>query len=202
VTAHDDFFTRHLADVPVMVILRGFGAQETVRLCDRARQCGVGLVEVPVQSRVDRASFDAALAWGAESGVPVGAGTVTSALLHRQVVDAGAAFTVAPGLDEDVAAAARSSGVPHLPGVATATEVQRAASAGFGWLKAFPASSLGPAWFAAMRGPFPGVRLVATGGVRATTGGAFLHSGADAVALGSSFADASPEEVRALGGDR
>ena len=50
------------------------------------------------------------------------------------------------------------------PGVATATELQGALSAGCPWVKAFPASALGPAWFREMRGPFPAVNFVATGG--------------------------------------
>ena len=59
---------------------------------------------------------------------------------------------------------AADRGVPLLPGVATPTEVQLALAHGVSWLKAFPARWLGCEWFSLIRGPFPQVRFVATGG--------------------------------------
>lgn len=200
-TISDEFFTAHLASSRALVILRGLDPRETVRLCREAQRHGAGLVEVPVQSSAAMASFEAARSWSDGAGVPVGAGTVTSPRLHRQAVAAGAAFTVAPGLDEDVVAEARSAGVPHLPGVATPTEVQQATKAGFIWLKAFPASSLGADWFRAVLGPFPDVRLVATGGVDPDNAQSFVAAGASAVALGSSFSR-RPEPIRLGHGQR
>jgi 2-keto-3-deoxy-6-phosphogluconate aldolase len=61
--------------------------------------------------------------------------------------------------------------------------------AGCSWLKAFPAVSLGPAWFTAIRGPYPGVRFVATGGITPATAPAFLEAGASVVGLGSAGGD-------------
>jgi 2-dehydro-3-deoxyphosphogluconate aldolase/(4S)-4-hydroxy-2-oxoglutarate aldolase len=86
--------------------------------------------------------------------------------------------------------------MPHLPGVATASEIQRALAAGFVWLKAFPATALGPAWFRAMRGPFPTVRLVATGGIDAHNAQEYLSAGALVVAVGSALSD--PAQVDLL----
>ncbi len=60
----------------------------------------------------------------------VGAGTVLSADQAREIIDAGAAFVVSPGLDEAVVAVAQSAGVPVFPGIATATELQRAHNLG------------------------------------------------------------------------
>jgi 2-keto-3-deoxy-6-phosphogluconate aldolase len=66
--------------------------------------------------------------------------------------------------------------------------------AGCTWLKAFPAASLGPAWFRTMRGPFPDVRFVATGGLTVTTAPDYLAAGAAAVGLGTT----SPEDLPKL----
>ena len=196
----EGFFDRHLGAVPVMAILRGHGRGRTLELCARAWDAGLALVEVPVQSEDDLAALAAAVDAGRERGKPVGAGTVVSAALVDQVAAAGAQFTVAPGLDRDVAAASRDASLPHLPGVATATELQHARALGFVWIKAFPAAVLGADWFAAMRGPFPGARLVATGGVNVDNGAELLRAGAAAVSLGSSFAGADPDRVRTLTG--
>ena len=195
-----DFFQANLAGSRVLVILRGHGAARTLELCRQAWQLGVGLVEVPVQSEEDLLALTAAVAAGRDERRLVGAGTVTSVELLAQVAEAGAAFTVAPALDAEVVAASRAAGLPHLPGVATATEVHRALQLGLTWQKAFPAVVLGSGWLSAMRGPFPQVRFVATGGVDVDNAAAFLDAGAAAVSLGTAFARADPERVRDLVG--
>ncbi|MFD0490699.1 bifunctional 4-hydroxy-2-oxoglutarate aldolase/2-dehydro-3-deoxy-phosphogluconate aldolase [Saccharopolyspora spinosporotrichia] len=103
---------------------------------------------------------------GARRGRPVGAGTVVGVEQLRTATELGAAFTVAPGLDPELV---RASELPHLPGVATPSEVQHARKLGLTWVKAFPATVLGTGWFAAIRGPFPGMRFTATGGMNAHT---------------------------------
>jgi Entner-Doudoroff aldolase len=182
----------------VLAILRGPTAAETVRWCERAWSLGVTLVEVPIRADGDLDLLAAAVDAGRRTGHPVGAGTVVSAELARQVAELGAAFTVAPGLDEEVAAASTDLGLAHLPGVATATEIQRALRLGLPWQKAFPASVLGPAWFTAQREPFRTVKFVATGGVSTENAASFLQAGAAAVSLGSAFAHSPDEAIRAL----
>jgi 2-dehydro-3-deoxyphosphogluconate aldolase/(4S)-4-hydroxy-2-oxoglutarate aldolase len=78
-----------------------------------------------------------------------------------------------------------------VPGVATPSEVHGATALGCRWLKAFPAVSLGPSWFSAVRGPFPDVRFVATGGITPATARSFLEAGAAAVGIGSAVANAA-----------
>lgn len=187
--ASDEFFASHLAAVPVIGIFRGASPAETVRLCESAWGMGVELVEIPVQSPEAMPSLAAAVAAAGDRGRLVGAGTVTTLEQVAAVRDAGAAFTVAPGLDPDVARESLRVGLPHLPGVATSTEITRALRLGFGWQKAFPAAQLGPGWIAAQRGPFPDVKFVATGGMDASNAADFLASGCSAVAIGSAFGD-------------
>jgi Entner-Doudoroff aldolase len=189
------FFDRHLASA-VLVILRGAGMHRTVELCLRAWDAGVELVEIPVQSKEDLASLIAAL--GVAGDRPIGAGTIVSHELLDQVAQAGAAFTVAPGWDPEIAADSLERGLPHLPGVATASEIHAAGRAGLRWLKMFPATSLGATWVRAMLAPFPDVRLVATGGITVANAWEFLGAGCRAVALGSSFAAAPLSAVHEL----
>lgn len=189
-------FDRVFAKAPVMAILRGMPLAKSVELADRAWDLGIECVEVPVQDEEAAAVLAAVVAAGAERGKPVGAGTVTTAERLAWAVSAGAAFTVAPGLDTEVARASLAAGLPHLPGVATATDVQTARAMGLDWLKAFPASVLGPDWFRAMRGPFPEVPFVATGGIDASNAAAYLAAGAKVVAVGSALED--PGQLRAL----
>jgi 2-dehydro-3-deoxyphosphogluconate aldolase/(4S)-4-hydroxy-2-oxoglutarate aldolase len=171
----------------VMTILRGQPAAETVALAQRAWDAGVELLEVPIGAPEQVASLAAAVAAGAERGKLVGAGTVITGEQVRVAAQAGARYTVAPGLDPAVLAASLAAGMPHLPGVATATEVQHAHRAGCRWVKAFPAVALGTAWFRAIRGPFPDLCYVATGGLTVATAPEYLDAGARVVALGAAL---------------
>ncbi|MDA3629433.1 thiamine phosphate synthase [Saccharopolyspora oryzae] len=67
-----------------------------------------------------------------------------------------------------------------------------------GPVKAFPAAELGAGWFKAVRGPFPGLRMVATGGMNARNAAEFLSAGAAVVAVGSALEDA--DQLPALAG--
>ena len=174
---------------PLMAILRGFGVDRSVALARTAWELGIDSVEVPIQSDEDVEALRAVVAAGKELGKAVGAGTVVTLEHVRQAADAGAAFTVSPGFDLDVVRASFEAGMPPLPGVASATEVQTAQAAGLTWVKAFPASLLGTSWFGAMRGPFPAMRFVATGGMDAGNAGEYLTAGAKVVAVGSALAD-------------
>ncbi|MDG4781783.1 bifunctional 4-hydroxy-2-oxoglutarate aldolase/2-dehydro-3-deoxy-phosphogluconate aldolase [Micromonospora sp. WMMD961] len=175
----------------VMAILRGLPVAETVRLAERAWDLGIDVVEVPVATADAVPALRAAVQAGAARGRIVGAGTVLDVEQVVASADAGAAFTVAPGLDLAIADAAAARGLPHLPGVATPTEAQQALRHGLTWLKAFPAISLGPAWFKAVAGPLPQLRFVATGGLDAGNAGAFLQAGVRVVAVGSALSDPS-----------
>lgn len=181
----------------LMAILRGLPPDETVALATRLWDAGVTVLEVPISTPEAVESLRAAVVAGAERGLRVGAGTVISGDGVRVAAGAGAQYTVAPGFDPLVLAASLAAGMPHLPGVGTATEVQRAWAAGCRWLKAFPAVALGPAWVSALRGPFPGARFVVTGGLTVADAPRFLDAGARVVALGSALAD--PGQRAALG---
>ena len=207
--ATDELFDAGFATLPLMAILRGFAPPRTVELCGRAWDLGIRLVEVPVQSDDAVEALRLAVRAGAGRGAIVGAGTVTSAHRVAAAATAGAAFTVAPGFSRTVAKASLAAGMPHLPGVATPSDIQQAQELGLTWLKAFPAAELGTGWFAAMRGPFPDARFVATGGMTLDNTAQFLAAGATAVSLGSALADedqfaALPELVAQLqaGGTR
>lgn len=186
----EELFGKHR----VMTILRGLPADETVALAHRAWDAGVELLEVPIGAPEQVASLTAVAAAGAERGKLVGAGTVITSEQVQAAARAGARYTVAPGLDPTVLAASLAAGLPHLPGVATGTEVQHAHRAGCRWLKAFPAAALGTAWFQAIRGPFPDLQFVATGGLTVAVAPDFLDAGARVVALGAALTDPAQRE--------
>jgi 2-dehydro-3-deoxyphosphogluconate aldolase/(4S)-4-hydroxy-2-oxoglutarate aldolase len=193
VVSFDELF----AGQRVMVILRGTAsAADAVEAAHRAWDAGVELVEVPIGRPGDAEILAAVVGAGLRRGKAVGAGTVIAADRVRTAREAGARYTVAPGFDPSVMRFSHEAGLPHLPGVATPSEVQQAWSAGCRWVKVFPASTLGPGWFSAIRGPFPDVSYLATGGVSVEAAPGYLDAGARIVAFGASAV--APAKVSAL----
>lgn len=183
------YFNDMFATTPVMAILRGMGVERSLKLAHLAWDMGIESVEVPIQTQEDREALRAVAAAGRERGRAVGAGTVLTVEHIAQAVDCGAAFAVSPGTDPVILRACIDAGLPQLPGVATASDIQSAAAMGLGWVKAFPASVLGTAWLKAMAGPFPAMHFVATGGMDAHNAREYLGAGAKGVAVGSALED-------------
>ena len=105
----------------------------------------------------------------------VGVGTLTRADEFTAARDAGAVFGVSPGLTQELIAAARSSGLPLLPGVMTPSEVMAARAAGFLQLKLFPAEPAGGvAMLNAIAGPLPDVMFCPTGGISEASAALYL----------------------------
>jgi len=116
--------------------------------------------------------------------VRVGAGTVLTEADASRAVDAGAAFIVSPFVSADIVQAGLRAGVPSYPGALTPTEFMAALQAGASMVKLFPASSVGPEYLPALRGPFPNLRIMPTGGVNIENVSHWLRAGASAVGLG------------------
>lgn len=97
-----------------------------------------------------------------------GAGTVLTTEHVERAVGSGAQFLVSPGYSAEVVAKADELGVPIVPGVATASEIQVAYGHGLRLLKLFPAGIVGGVSFLrAVSGVFQDVEFVPTGGVSA-----------------------------------
>jgi 2-dehydro-3-deoxyphosphogluconate aldolase/(4S)-4-hydroxy-2-oxoglutarate aldolase len=116
----------------------------------------------------------------------IGVGTVLTAAQAESAIDAGASFLVTPGILPDVGAVARDAGVPLAMGAFTPSEVLAALEHGATAVKIFPAETCGPRYFSHLRGPLPGIRLIASGGIDESNARAFLDAGAYAVTAGSS----------------
>jgi len=180
----DRFFTQMFATTRAIVVLRGADPEEAVARAAEAWDAGVEAVEVTIAERRDVPALEAVADAARARGMTVGAGSIYRPAQVHVAVEAGADYLVSPGIDRDVSLACRARGLPHLPGVSTASEIIQAERLGHVWLKVFPARELGSAWISAMTGPFPWARWVATGGVTAESGPRFLAAGCAAVGMG------------------
>ena len=123
--------------------------------------------------------------------VLVGAGTVTDADQAKRCIDAGAQFLVSPGFSTAVVHAARGAGLLAIPGAFTPTELMNCLAEGIRAVKVFPCGSGGGVQhIKALRGPFPNVALIPTGGVNSSNAAQYIAAGAFALGAGSDLVDA------------
>src|SRR3954451_16035431 len=127
--------------------------------------------------------------------IVLGAGTVLDPETARAALLAGAEYIVAPTVNLEVIRLCQRYDKLVMPGAFTPTEVLAAWEAGADIVKVFPAEVVGPAFFKAMRGPLPQIRMMPTGGVDLTTAAAFLKAGACCLGVGGQLVD--PKAVAA-----
>ena len=161
------------ARAPVIPVLTIERAETAVPLARALVKGGLPVLEITLRTE---AALEALRAIVAE--VPeaiVGAGTVLNPAQLEQVQRAGARFAVSPGCTAALAAAARSSGLPFLPGVQTVSEAMKLADQGFQLLKFFPADAAGGmTWLQAVGAPLAGLSYCPTGGITAGTAPSYL----------------------------
>ena len=122
----------------------------------------------------------------------LGAGTILDPETARAALLAGAEYLVAPTVNLDVIRLCQRYDKLVMPGAFTPTEILTAWEAGADIVKVFPAEVLGPAFFKAMRGPLPQIRLMPTGGVDLNTAADFLRAGACCLGVGGQLVEPKP----------
>lgn len=152
------------AAAPVMPVLTIRDASTAPALADALAAGGLRVLEITLRSADAVEAIEAVRS--SRPDLVVGAGTVLSATQMRAVADAGAQFAVSPGFTPALAQSAVQAGLPYLPGVVTAGEIQSALERGLGALKFFPAAAAGGATLLAnYASVFPDVRFCPTGGI-------------------------------------
>lgn len=114
----------------------------------------------------------------------IGVGTVTEAAEAEAALDLGAAYIVTPVTDPGVITACVGRGVPVYPGGLTPTELHAGWKLGATAVKVFPASTVGAGYVAQLRGPFPDIEVIPSGGVNIEDVPGWIMAGALAVSLG------------------
>src|SRR4029077_16599420 len=105
----------------------------------------------------------------------LGAGTIVEPSQAKQAASAGAQFLVSPGSTPTLLQAMSDTGLPHLPGVATVSEILTALEAGYTELKFFPAEAAGGAnYLKSVSSPIPATRFCPTGSISTTNAHQYL----------------------------
>jgi 2-dehydro-3-deoxyphosphogluconate aldolase/(4S)-4-hydroxy-2-oxoglutarate aldolase len=179
-----------VGEVGLLAVLRAPSADGARRAVEALVEAGVVGIEV-TYSTPDAAAVISDLADEYGDGILLGAGTVTTVAQVEEAAGAGSRFMVSPGLDDEVVGAMQATGATVMAGALTPTEVMWAVRLGVDVVKLFPGSLGGPSYLKALRGPFPEVPFMPTGGVSVGNVGEWFESGAVAVGAGSDLASAA-----------
>ncbi len=182
----------------VVAVGRGLPAARLDALAGALLRGGIRAFEITLTTADAIPAITRLVAAFGERGLVVGAGTVRDVDGAGAAVAAGAAFLVSPHFEPEVVRWAAERDIPVVPGAMTPTEIHAAWAAGASAVKLFPASAVGPAFVRELRGPFPEIPLLPTGGLTTASLGAFVAAGAVAVGLGGGLiGDGEPDGVAA-----
>lgn len=173
-----------IEEIGIIPAIRVSSAADAVFAAETVAHSGIPIVEVTM-------TVPGALEVIAElarnnSEVITGAGTVLDLETARRCHDAGAKFLTSTGFDREVVEFAVKQDLAVFPGALTPTEIITAWQAGPDFVKIFPCSAVGgPHYLRALKGPFPDIPLIASGGVNQQTAGDFIGAGAVALGIGA-----------------
>jgi 2-dehydro-3-deoxyphosphogluconate aldolase/(4S)-4-hydroxy-2-oxoglutarate aldolase len=175
---------KRLRALGLVAVLRGPSPELTLQMVEALVAGGVCGIEItystPQAAQVVR---ELGRKFGAQ--ILLGMGTLTQPAQAQEALHAGAHYVVSPHYEKKLAHAMVNTGLAVMIGALTPTEIMQSFTAGSDVVKLFPGSFAGPAYLKALRGPFPDIPIMPTGGVSAQNVGEWFASGAVAVGAGS-----------------
>lgn len=172
-----------LLDTRVVAVLRAKHAKDYSPVIEALRVGGVLSIELTLSTPGVFEELPLLLDRFGDA-VEIGVGTVTTPAEAETALDLGAAYIVTPITEPDVITACTRRGVPVFPGGLTPTELHTGWKLGATAVKLFPASTVGPGYISQLRGPFPDIQVVPSGGLTIGDVPAWIRAGALAVSLG------------------
>ena len=179
-----------ITDIGIVPVVRTATAEGAIKAIEAIYAGGVRAAEITMTvPGAIRALEKVADQFGDK--IVLGAGTVLDPETARACMLAGAQFFVTPSLKLSTIEMVKRYSKVICPGALTPTEVLTAWEAGADIVKIFPCGNVGGAkYIKALKGPFPQIEMIPTGGVNLETAGEFLKAGACAVAVGGELVDA------------
>jgi 2-dehydro-3-deoxyphosphogluconate aldolase/(4S)-4-hydroxy-2-oxoglutarate aldolase len=181
-----------IKDKKMIAVLRAANVEEAIAKGEALLRGGIQVLEItytiPEAEKVIRHFANR------EESI-VGAGTITALEQAERALEAGAEFLISPGFHAEAGDLAAQRGILYIPGVLTPTDILSAVNKGFKTLKLFPASAFGLDYIKSLKGPFPEVEFIPTGGISKKNARNWLEAGAIAIGAGGSLVSGKPEEI-------
>lgn len=168
----------------LLAVIRGPSSELTVQMVEALVNGGVIGIEI-TYSTPNAEDVVKTLAKKFGDSIVLGMGTLTKPEQAESAKAAGARFLVSPICETKLVKAMVNCGLLTMAGALTPTEVFQAYSLGTDIVKVFPGSTGGPAYVKALKGPFPYIPMMPTGGVKASNVADWFAAGVIAVGAGS-----------------
>ena len=171
-------------ELGLLAVIRGPSPEMTVQMVEALIIGGVKGIEITYSTpNAEEVVNKLAAKFG--DSIVLGMGTLTKPEQAESAKAAGANFLVSPICEPELVKAMVATGLLTMAGALTPTEVYRAYSLGTDVVKIFPGSLGGPAYIKALKGPFPYIPMMPTGGVNAGNAADWFAAGVVAVGAGS-----------------
>ena len=169
----------------LVAVVRSKSADEAIALAHAAAEGGIKFIEITFSVP---GALDVIKELAGRKNLHVGAGTVLAPQQAERAIGAGSEFVVSPSLELNLIGVCHTANIACFPGAATPTEIVAAQRAHADLVKIFPADLAGGAYFIRqMRGPFPEVRFMVSGGVSLKNVAEYVQVGVTGICLGSSY---------------
>jgi 2-dehydro-3-deoxyphosphogluconate aldolase/(4S)-4-hydroxy-2-oxoglutarate aldolase len=169
----------------LVAVVRSQSADDALALANAAADAGIKFVEITFSVP---GALDVMKELTRRAGIHVGAGTVLAPQQAERAIGVGAEFVVSPSLELNLIGMCHSANVACFPGAATPTEIIAAQRARADLVKIFPADLVGgPYFIQQMKGPFPDVRFMVSGGVSLKNVQEYVRLGVTGICLGSAY---------------
>jgi 2-dehydro-3-deoxyphosphogluconate aldolase/(4S)-4-hydroxy-2-oxoglutarate aldolase len=173
-----------IAEIGIIPAVRLHSAADALFAAEAVCSAGIPIVEV---TTTVPGAVDVIRELARQSPeIIVGAGTLIYADSARRCLDAGAKFLTTTGFDLDIVNLALGRDTVVFPGALTPSEIMTAWKTGCDFVKIFPCAQVGgPGYLRALKGPFPQIPLIASGGVNQQTAADYIRAGAVALGIGA-----------------
>jgi 2-dehydro-3-deoxyphosphogluconate aldolase / (4S)-4-hydroxy-2-oxoglutarate aldolase len=182
---------RKIGEIGIVPVVRAATVEDATRAVEAICAGGIPILEITM-TVPNATSVIRHVVREHGNSVLIGAGTVTTGEQAEQCIRAGAEFLVSPGVSTHVLAVAQACTKLAIPGALSPSELMHAQDNGAKLIKIFPCGNVGGAkYLQSLRGPFPNVALIPTGGVSASNAADYIAAGAFALGVGGDLVNAS-----------
>ena len=171
-------------EMGLLAVIRGPSSELTIKMVEALIAGGVLGIEI-TYSTPNAEEVVRTLSQKFGNSIVLGMGTLTNTEQAHSAKEAGASFLVSPICEENLVKSMVTSELLTMAGALTPTEVFQAYTLGSDVIKIFPGSLGGPAYIKALKGPFPYIPMMPTGGVSAGNMAEWFSTGIVAVGAGS-----------------
>lgn len=178
----------------IISVIRAECSEECKEIIDAVASAGIKIIEITMTVPKAIKIIEEIKDKYRNSDITIGAGTVNDGTTAMECIYAGAEFIVSPIFDKETGKICNSKDILYIPGAFTPNEIFNCMKEGFKLIKIFPASWIGPNKLKEVKGPFPHIELLPTGGVSVENISDWFKGGAFAVAVGSEITKYAKEK--------